>query len=262
MGRSDDHITNLFKEGVFPNSELEFERFNQKVKKMYLKNIKRFIIFLEMHRDHKYFYSCKLDDFISPEYFEDVSNLHRVRGAFGDDGHNFYKEVKGLIDKYSAKSVLDYGCGKGDLRKCFYYAQKIDSNPFLLGKDDKGLDLFQEYDPVYYKKSSMPHPAELVVCFDVLEHVELDKLSNVLDHIFGLSKRFIFFKISTEASTKEMQSGRNAHVLIRDESWWRNKLDSSFGLCQDSVSEFEVAEWSTDKGKIRGRQIDVLLKRI
>ena len=66
----------------------------------------------------------------------------------------------------------------------------------------------------------MPKPCEMVVCTDVLEHVEPDKLDAVMDHIFRLTGKLAYFVISTRFANAVLPDGRNAHLSIHDADWW------------------------------------------
>ncbi|MDQ3079567.1 MAG: class I SAM-dependent methyltransferase [Pseudomonadota bacterium] len=118
------------------------------------------------------------------------SDLH-AGGSYGRNGDRWAARVQELIDAYEAQSVLDYGCGQGALARA-------------IGERVK------EYDPAIPDKADAPAPADLVVCTDVLEHVELDCLSEVLDHLRQLSRKACFVVIATRPAKKVLADGRNA----------------------------------------------------
>jgi 2-polyprenyl-3-methyl-5-hydroxy-6-metoxy-1,4-benzoquinol methylase len=78
--------------------------------------------------------------------------------------------------------------------------------------------------------SARPEPAEMVACVDVLEHIEPDKLENVLDDLRRCVKRVGFFSVSTVAAEKILSDGRNAHLIIEPPSWWLPKIQSRWDL--------------------------------
>ena len=108
-----------------------------------------------------------------------------------------------------AKSILDYGCGKGML------AKQIDFPIW-------------EYDPAIIGKDSPPRPADLVVCIDVLEHIEPEYLDRVLEDIYRFTKKIVFFALGTEPALKNLPDGRNSHLIIESEQWWKNRLSKYF----------------------------------
>ena len=65
---------------------------------------------------------------------------------------------------------------------------------------------------------------DMVVCTDVLEHVEPAKLDAVLDHIWRLTGRVAYFVIDTRPANAILPDGRNAHLSLHDHWWWIDKL--------------------------------------
>ena len=80
----------------------------------------------------------------------------------------------------------------------------------------------REYDPAVPGKDAEPQPADLVICTDVLEHIEPDCLNDVLDHIRQVSLKYAFVNVSTRPAVKFLQDGRNAHLIIQPADWWRD----------------------------------------
>jgi hypothetical protein len=119
--------------------------------------------------------------------------------------------VLGLRTETGSVTVLDYGCGQGNL-----------------GKSLGSPEWFREYDPAIGGKEAMPETADLVVCTDVLEHIEPDMLDNVLKHIASLSVRSVFLVVSIVPAGKQLSDGRNAHLSVHPASWWREKLEKLF----------------------------------
>ena len=138
---------------------------------------------------------------ITPEYQKLNEEKHQKSKDYGVSGKNYVQLVMRLADSLKTKDILDYGCGKGTLSS---------SIPFKI----------QEYDPSIFKHSQMPRPAELVVCTDVMEHVEEECVIDVLDHIKSLTRNMVLFTVSTKASEKHLSDGRNTHVTIRPYTWW------------------------------------------
>jgi len=101
--------------------------------------------------------------------------------------------------------VLDYGAGQQTLQK---------SLPFPI----------QNYDPCIHGLDIDPVPADIVVCSDVMEHIEPACLSKVLDHLHVLTKKILFLDISTRAAQKYLADGRNAHLIQQHHMWWLNQI--------------------------------------
>jgi hypothetical protein len=158
-----------------------------------------------------------------------ISDLYRALNAILHEGGNYGRhgdkwagEVTRLINRYDAKSVLDYGCGQGSLARSV--------GPIV-----------QEYDPAIAGKDALPLPADLVVCTDVLEHIEPECLADVLDHLRALSRLACFVVISTRAAKKFLADGRNAHLIVKDDDFWRQHLANRFAIVEWTNFDQEFA---------------------
>lgn len=132
--------------------------------------------------------------------------MHERPGGYGGSGWKRATEVLTFARALGATSILDYGCGEGTLK------------PKLIADGWEGQ--VSEYDPAITGKDDPPAPAELIVCTDVLEHVEPACLSAVLHHIHGLALKGVFLLVATRLANKTMPDGRNAHLIIEPANWW------------------------------------------
>lgn len=143
--------------------------------------------------------------FISKTYKALQREMHE-RGGYGKHGDKWAQDVERVYAKYKCTSALDYGCGARKLSKAL---------PALRMKN---------YDPCLPKYDAAPAPADLVVCADVLEHIEPEYIENVLAHIRSLTKVVFFAVIATEPAVKTLPDGRNAHILLRSRNWWLDAM--------------------------------------
>ena len=151
---------------------------------------------------------------ISDEYKILNQKLHKESEDYGASGDKIVSNILSIYDHGNyIKSILDYGCGKGNLKK-------------ELIKNNLPKNIIYEYDPCISGKDSLPKKTDLVICSDVLEHIEPDLLDNVLNHIYSLINKKLYLKISTKESNKILSDGRNAHLIIQEPLWWVNKLYS------------------------------------
>lgn len=155
-------------------------------------------------------------ELISVEYAQLNAQLHRDNLAYGVGGGKHAETVLKLAASLKTNSILDYGCGKGYLAKAI---------PFPIW----------EYDPAISGKEESPRSADLVCCLDVLEHVEPEKLSFVLDDLRRVVRKLGFFVIHTGPSGKHLADGRNAHVLQRPPKWWKKILAKFFHVADKSL---------------------------
>jgi uncharacterized Rossmann fold enzyme len=150
---------------------------------------------------------------ISAEYCQMNTQLHKHNLAYGVGGGKHATTVIQLAEKLNTHSILDYGCGKGYLAKAI---------PFPIW----------EYDPAIPEKAASPRPADLVVCTDVLEHIEPECIDYVLADLQRCTKQLGFFVIHTGPSLKTLPDGRNAHILQREKDWWKTRLSTFFRVAK------------------------------
>lgn len=147
----------------------------------------------------------------TPEYAALQSQFHKDRPDYGVSGSNYAEQVLQMSNALQTRDVLDYGCGKCTLQKAL---------PFPI----------QNYDPFIPDFAARPQPADIVVCTDVMEHVEEEFVNDVLHDIYQLSKKAIFFQIATSPAKKTLPDGRNAHITLHDLNWWLDKLLFHFSI--------------------------------
>lgn len=152
-----------------------------------------------------------LEELISQEYRQEQVILHARPNGYGGKGDKWAPAVMGFILGRHCRSVLDYGCGEGSLVNCLRAFVSEDTD-------------LREYDPAIPGKDSLPEPADLVVCTDVLEHIEPGKLSAVFEHLNALALKALFLVIATRPSGKTLSDGRNAHLILESKEWWGERL--------------------------------------
>lgn len=160
---------------------------------------------------------------ISKEYKALNEALHETDEHYGTNGFRHAETIAALANMMRTCDILDYGCGKGTL--------------------GERIDIFiKEYDPCIEGKDDEPDVADIVVCTDVLEHIEPEHIDDVLDHIQELAQRAVFLTVATVPAKKFLADGRNAHILLRDPKWWLPKLMDRWKLVtyQDAGNEFHV----------------------
>lgn len=150
---------------------------------------------------------------ITEAYRAQNAQLHRDNLAYGVGGGKHAKTVLKLADSIGSRAILDYGCGKGYLAKAL---------PFPIW----------EYDPAIQDRAESPRPADLVVCTDVLEHIEPELLVYVLDDLRRCVLKVGYFVIHTGPALKKLPDGRNTHLIQRGRNWWNRKLSRFFTIGQ------------------------------
>jgi hypothetical protein len=152
---------------------------------------------------------------ITPGYMALNAEQHQLSNGYGERGYKHLDDVLHVLRREDCHSVLDYGCGKATLSK---HARRVCEVPFA------------NYDPAIPEFAGAPNGADLVVCTDVLEHVEPACIVSVLDHIASLAEKAVYLQIATRPAKRTLSNGQNAHILQRDPYWWWNILAPRFDI--------------------------------
>lgn len=132
--------------------------------------------------------------------------------------------IKALLDRTGARTVLDYGCGKGMQYEPFEW--RTDDGTVYPGVLDYwDIDCVHCYDPAYAPYSALPTETfDAVICTDVLEHCPEDDIEWIVDEIFGYARKFVYANVACYPAQKHLPNGENAHCTVRPASWWRELL--------------------------------------
>lgn len=162
-----------------------------------------------------------MKELASDAYAQQLRQLHQASQQFGV-GHvtsKHYPVIKNLIQKKDLASVLDYGCGKGHFLK---YARETFPDMRIEGFDVAS----DEY-------ATLPEGLfDLVLCLDVMEHVEFGALSNVLSEIRSRVGRIFVCSVANYPAGKKLPDGRNAHVTQLPFSNWFSVFSTYFRVDQ------------------------------
>jgi len=167
---------------------------------------------------------------ISPDYQAQQRAMHddkKIR--YGSTASKYGETISELVNLMEVKHLLDYGCGR---RRSLMETFKPDHECRV-----------QCYDPGVPEYADPPKPAEMVVCIDVLEHIEPEFIDDVLDHLEDLTEKFLFATVCTSPAGKTLPDGRNAHLIQKPVEWWLPKIMERFalkGFNQRDVHGFEV----------------------
>jgi hypothetical protein len=143
---------------------------------------------------------------ITPEYRELNREMHARKARYGTSGHKWANFVTSLAAMTGSVTVLDYGCGKGTLADG------------LTGLTVTG------YDPAIPGKDAMPGPADIVVCTDVLEHVEPECVDAVIAHIRSLTRKVALLHACCVVGDRLLADGRPAHLTVKPPAWWAFRI--------------------------------------
>ena len=124
-----------------------------------------------------------------------------------------YRLINTLIN-FKCKSLLDYGCGKGNLAELF-----LIKNSLKIYKYDPAID--------EYKTIENNLKVDVITNCDVMEHIPETEIDNVLKQMASISDN-IFFNIYLKEAKTILPNGENAHCTVKPSKWWINKIKKYF----------------------------------
>jgi 2-polyprenyl-3-methyl-5-hydroxy-6-metoxy-1,4-benzoquinol methylase len=135
------------------------------------------------------------------------------------EGHFWGRAIRYHMDRIAqlaqssgAKTLLDYGCGKGRQYTEKHIHERWGIMPTL-------------YDPAVEEWSEKPRGRfDGVICTDVLEHIPEDELDDAITDLARYSRMWCFASISCVPAGKTFPDGRNVHVTIQRPAWWKRKM--------------------------------------
>ncbi len=154
---------------------------------------------------------------ITEEYRTELLAMHESL-EWGTTGGVYSGDtVVEFIKSYpEIKTILDYGCGEGSLKKHV---------------EDAGMTHLEWtlYDPGVVEFSERPiGPFDLVVTTDVLEHVEESMLDAVLDDLSELTGKYLFNEIACYFARTAFASGpykgQDLHINLKLPDHWSIRL--------------------------------------
>jgi hypothetical protein len=159
--------------------------------------------------------------------------------------------VRRLVAQTAARSILDYGSGKGSQYR-----------PIRLAEN--GLERWQSvqeywnveriacYDAAYVPFCRLPSGRfDGVICTDVLEHCPEDDLAWIVEELFGFAALFMFASVACHPAIKRLPNGENAHCTVRAPEYWQEVFAAAAARRPELL--WEVRAYT------KGQQADVRL---
>jgi cyclopropane fatty-acyl-phospholipid synthase-like methyltransferase len=149
------------------------------------------------------------------DYIALYKEMHQEEERYpGESLEQHAPAIKALINKFDAKTLLDYGCGKG-----FQYTKKHIHKKFF------NNILPSLYDPAVPTHDIIPEGTfDGVISTDVMEHIPEDRLDEILKEIYNKSDKFVYLGICTIPAIAILPNGENAHCTVKPINWWVEKI--------------------------------------
>jgi len=132
--------------------------------------------------------------------------------------------LKDFIKEKNPSSILDFGCGKGNL-------------VIKLKETYPNINIYG-YDPANPEYNKEVPCVDMVVSTDVLEHVEPEYIEDTIE-MLSLKGKFHYHLISCAPAKLILPDGRNAHLIQEGPDWWRTKFQKfGYEILFDEYNEF------------------------
>jgi len=154
-----------------------------------------------------------------------VNGYMRRSGAKVSNVYNDFelKKFRNLCKKAmlsdEIKTVLDYGGGGSN-----WDAPDFDSETGVSAKEFFKLDTVNTFEPARNKMEKVP--SDCVVCMDVLEHIYLADVPNVVEELFSLASKLLVVNVACYEAAALLPNGENAHITVRGPDWWKGVFDT------------------------------------
>jgi hypothetical protein len=176
----------------------------------------------------------------SPRYLELLQTyreLHRHGDELNDlapdqtfDGRSLSPHVhliRMAVQQHGLRSLLDYGCGKAKVH--IEGHMTLPDGRKLRGlREIWGVDGIRLFDPGYAPYSELPTGTyDGVICTDVLEHCPEEDIDWIMGELFGFAEKFLFCTIACYPAKKNLPSGENAHITLKNPGWWIDRITAA-----------------------------------
>jgi hypothetical protein len=158
--------------------------------------------------------------------------------------------IKRLIRLTGAKTILDYGAGKGQQYLPLRITDEEERIEYPDIRSFWGVDEIRCYDPGYQPFQVLPSGTfDGVVCTDVLEHCPEEDIPWILDELFAFAGKFVYANVACFPARKRLPSGGNAHCTIKPVRWWEEQLERPARAKPQVRYEFRLAYLKGDQLK-------------
>ena len=177
-----------------------------------------------------------LNDVISEEYRNKIAEYtNKIKWGWGGSVIGSVPRIRDYAIQHGCSSILDYGSGKSDFYK--EMNKLFPDHQFIIN----------QYEPARPEFAMDPAVSDMTICIDVLEHIEPDKLDNVLDHIYNKTNKVFYFKVCLLPAHDEFEDGQNLHLIVEPKEFWLERLEKQWDLSDVDAARGHV--WGLAKKK-------------
>lgn len=164
--------------------------------------------------------------------------VHNEKKDWGKSAHRHLLSIQACLAEIKPESIIEYGCGKSNLHEQLNY----------------GKARYYRYDPAISGLDELTvQNTGLVINTDVLEHIPINILPEVLKKISELSTN-VYFYICTRPAKLILPNGENAHCTIMSAEEWLKLISKYFTKAQlihiDKEEGCVIITWESVLNKV------------
>ena len=152
----------------------------------------------------------------------------------GDDCKNYHNQIRFLMDKYNANTVLDYGCGKGrQYQNLVPYGLPHDqvTEPMTFQTRINAESVYK-FDPCVEQFDIEPvgQQFDAVICTQVLGSIPDADMPWLRDKLMNYATKFVFIGIHSAIPKSKKRIYDNTHVnMYRTVDWYIEQFSNWSG---------------------------------
>jgi hypothetical protein len=155
-----------------------------------------------------------------------------VKNAFDSaEPIKFRNQIKKISSYFNCKTCLDYGSGASDLNTALT-PEGIEFKNFV------GLENISQFEPA--RKKGKKKKSDLVISFDVLEHIFIADLPWVINDIFSKANKCVLLNVACYDSAALLPNGENSHITVRHPLWWLGQIECISSLHKNIAWGFKL----------------------
>jgi 2-polyprenyl-3-methyl-5-hydroxy-6-metoxy-1,4-benzoquinol methylase len=159
---------------------------------------------------------------------EQYKILHKNKESYGNGNANASALYAQFFGKNNIKSVLDFGCGKGNL------VNKLKGMGYECDGYDPSIEQYRDFPDKKY---------DCVISNDVFEHLEETNIVDEFNLIKKTEAKFLYFIIHTKKASNVLPDGQNCHTIVRPKEWWKETIERHFSEFYDFVSVEDYSKY-------------------
>ena len=167
---------------------------------------------------------------------EKYDGIYSSTAEYNGYGHaNHGKDYLPILITNKVSSLIDVGCGHNEF--CIKL-RKLGVNAIGVDFACKSADLIADAKSLPFENKRF----DFLTAFDMLEHLQPDDVSIVLNEFRRVSHNFVFSICYRESFNK--WRGYTLHPTVKPESWWIEQIINHNGYDVSKHNQYIVGKWN------------------